>query len=485
MKLNLSLIDLFFVILYYLLISFIGILVAKRSRKTKLEHELDFLFAGRKITLPFFVASLVATWYGNILGIGEFVHRYGLLSWFCFGIVYYISAFLYAIFLSKKIREIPSQTIPDLIGIKFGKTANLVASLIMLIVTFPSVYVLMVGIFINLIFGLDLLISITIGTIVTFIYIGYGGFKSNIITNSFQFILMYVGFGLFAFFSMRAISYDFGQLQKLPESHLEFFGNASWQYIISWVFISLQTFIDPSFFQRCFTVASGKTARNGLLISIFFWLVFDSMTIFVGLVGKLSYPNINPMLVYPTLLENIVPGIFKGLILVSMLATIVSTLESYTFLSSMIIGKNIFENFKFWLKVPIKDRIRIGLIITAFFSVLIAYLIPSAIDIIYKTSSIAVPALFYPTLLSFSKKKYLNKLQVNWIIISSSSVTLIFTFLKKISLGLTKTHFYDFIFSFEPMVFGFLWSTSLFAIMYFWNRNKLQRTTTTTQVLSL
>ena len=34
--------------------------------------EADFLVAGRRLTLPGFVATLVASWYGGILGVGEY-----------------------------------------------------------------------------------------------------------------------------------------------------------------------------------------------------------------------------------------------------------------------------------------------------------------------------------------------------------------------------------------------------------------------------
>lgn len=443
--------------------------VKRRSQRNVVDLTNDYLLAGRKLTLPFFVASLVATWYGNILGIGEFVYRYGLVAWFCFGVVYYVAAIFYAFLISTKIRNLPSQTIPELIGSKFGKTAELVSSIVMLLITFPSVYVLMVGVFINLFFGLDLIWSIIFGTLITFIYIGYGGFRSNVWTNSIQFVLMYLGFGIFTFFAVSTISFDFHKLSDLPKSHTRFFGEVSWQFIISWIFISLQTFIDPSFFQRCASVSSSKTARNGILISVFLWFIFDSMTVFIGLVGKLTLPEINPLYNYPILLEQIVPDFFKGIVLVSMLATIISTLESYSFLSSLIFGKNLFDYFKLFPKIKIENKVRLGLAFTAFFSIIIAYLIPSAIDIIYKTSSIAVPSLFFPTLLSFSKSKILSSKKINYLMISSSLVTLFFTIIKEI-VESKSNQFIPSILSFEPMVFGFIWSSLLFFLMYFFRK---------------
>src|SRR2546426_5500409 len=57
---------------------------------------LDYLVAGRRVTLPAFVATLVATWYGGILGAGGYSYRHGLSNWLGFGVPYYIGALGFA-----------------------------------------------------------------------------------------------------------------------------------------------------------------------------------------------------------------------------------------------------------------------------------------------------------------------------------------------------------------------------------------------------
>ncbi|MCA9785382.1 MAG: hypothetical protein KC488_02410, partial [Candidatus Cloacimonetes bacterium] len=59
-------------------------------------EEGQFLSAGRRITLPVFVATLVCTWYGGILGVGEFTWTWGLVNWLALGVFYYVFALLYA-----------------------------------------------------------------------------------------------------------------------------------------------------------------------------------------------------------------------------------------------------------------------------------------------------------------------------------------------------------------------------------------------------
>jgi len=58
---------------------------------------IDYIVAGRRLTLPAFVATLVTTWYGGILGVGEYTWKYGISNWLVLGVPYYLCAALFAI----------------------------------------------------------------------------------------------------------------------------------------------------------------------------------------------------------------------------------------------------------------------------------------------------------------------------------------------------------------------------------------------------
>ncbi len=60
---QLSLADTILIALYFAAVVYIGYRAGKRQRETA----DDFLLAGRTLTLPMFVATLVSTWYGGIL----------------------------------------------------------------------------------------------------------------------------------------------------------------------------------------------------------------------------------------------------------------------------------------------------------------------------------------------------------------------------------------------------------------------------------
>ena len=54
------------------------------KKNTKSSNE--YLYSSRKLTLPSFIATLVTTWYGGILAIGNEVYKNGVITWFslCF-----------------------------------------------------------------------------------------------------------------------------------------------------------------------------------------------------------------------------------------------------------------------------------------------------------------------------------------------------------------------------------------------------------------
>ena len=90
MELNLSIIDKFLIYGYFILILIIGLLSPAKKNQD------DYIVIGRKLSIVPFSISLVATWYGGILGIGEFTFKYGISNWFVFGFPYYIFAILFA-----------------------------------------------------------------------------------------------------------------------------------------------------------------------------------------------------------------------------------------------------------------------------------------------------------------------------------------------------------------------------------------------------
>jgi SSS family solute:Na+ symporter len=169
----------------------VAVWITRLSRKSEV---VDYLVAGRRVTLPAFVATLVATWYGGILGVGEYSYRYGIANWLVFGVPYYVGALLFALLFAKRARTAALYTLPDLLERRYGRAPALAGAIAVFITSAPAAYVLMLGTLGAAMFDLPLVPCVIGAAVFSVFYIQNGGLRSVVFTDQVQFVLMYLGF---------------------------------------------------------------------------------------------------------------------------------------------------------------------------------------------------------------------------------------------------------------------------------------------------
>ena len=402
-----SFLDILIIVLFFGSVLLIGFYTGRKT----ISDATDYLLSGRKLSLFLFVAVNVSTWYGGILGVGEFTYRYGIVSWFTQGFPYYIFALLFAFFFAKKIREASLFTIPDKLTEIYGKNVGLTSAVIVFVLVSPAPYLLMTANLISLLFGIDIFPALLISFSLSVVYLIKGGFRSNVYVDVFQFFVMFAGFILILIFS----GVEFGTIgflsSKVPVNHLQLTGGMSPTFIIVWFLIALWTFADPGFHQRCYAAKTGKIAMKGILISIIFWILFDFLTTSTGLFSKAILPGLpNPVLAFPLYADKVLPAGVKGIFYAALFATILSTQISFLFLSGTTIGRDfIFRINSIHDEVKLKSYTIIGLIISGLLAVFLAYLIPSVIEIWYTIGSLFIPAIILPVISAYYPKFRISK----------------------------------------------------------------------------
>jgi solute:Na+ symporter, SSS family len=394
--------DILIIVLFFIAILFIGFYTGRKT----VSDAADYLLSGRNLGLFFFVAVNVSTWYGGILGVGEFTYRYGLLSWFTQGFPYYIFAFLFAVFFAKKIRDASLFTIPDKLTEIYGRKAGLLSAIIVFILVSPAPYLLMTANLISLLFGVSIVPALLISMLLSIVYLIKGGFRSNVHVDVFQFFIMFSGFILIVIFSgIKFGTVDFIS-SSVPENHLNLTGGMSPAFIIIWFLIALWTFADPGFHQRCYAAKSGSIAMKGIIISIFFWALFDFLTTSTGLFAKAVLPDLeNPVLAFPLYAEKVLPSGVKGIFYAALFATILSTQISFLFLSGTTFGRDfIYRIKKDSTDSEIKSYTITGLIISGIIALLLAFFIPSVIEIWYTIGSLFIPGIIPPVISAYYPK---------------------------------------------------------------------------------
>lgn len=399
---TLSSIDWCIIAFYLALTLFLGL----RRQHNGANAAEDYILAGRKVTLPAFVASLVSTWYGGILGVGEFSYSYGVSNWLVFGVPYYLYALIFAFFLARRARRSLYFTIPDQIEHVYGRRTSIASAAFIYLLTQPAPYLLMLGILLQLIFGLPLWLGVCAGAAFSLLYIYRSGLSAVIRTDVLQFCLMFAGFAMLVAAAASRFG-GFGYLRAhLPPLHLTWHGNNSLQYILVWYLIAAATLLDPNFFQRCYAARTERVARNGILLSILFWIAFDFLTTTAGLYARAALPELaHAAESYPRLALQLLPAAARGLFFVALLATIMSTLDSFAFVSAITLGRDFYAKIVTTTAAARVNRyIKIALIFTMIAAAGIALLSKSIIAIWYQLGSVSMPAVLLPLASSFSEK---------------------------------------------------------------------------------
>lgn len=455
-------IDFSIIVFYFIVLIWIGFF--QHRSKTK-SHE-NFILAGRRLSLLSFIATLVTTWYGAILGIGENTYLYGIQTWFIFSFPYYIFATLYAFFIAPKIRQGGYLSIPDHFHKNFGKFSGILSAILIIFLASPAPYILSMGVLIQYFFKLNIGVSLIVATLFSVFYLWNGGFSAVVKTDFFQFLCMFISFFILFGFLWEKIGSPVQMIGALPDNFTDPLGGNTIQYILVWFFIAAWTFIDPGFFQRCAAAKTPETAKKGILIAIIFWAIFDTLTVFCGLYAINILTIDQALLAYPLLAIDILPVGLLGLFLTGIFAIIMSTIDSLSFISAITFGRDIVWRLK---QKPHDNReiipyIKIGLILISIISLTLAYLIPSVVRLLFTLGSIIIPSLILPFIISLIVKDFNvpEKMSLQWIIIPlfisffwlllSNTQGIIFTEIEPFYPGMISSFLYYFI-----IIRGYQW----------------------------
>ncbi len=397
-------------------VGFLAYLVLRVIRRPS-TNATDYLLAGRALTLPAFVATLVSSWYGGILGVGEYGYRYGISSWLVFGVPYYVAALLFALGVATRARRSGFVSVPDAINRSYGRTAGRLAGLVVFAMTAPASYVLMLGTLFGLVFGWPSWLGIVAGAVLSLGYVMRGGLRAVVRTDALQFALMFASFGAVIVYLVTA----FGVMPvhaDVPTTHWTWHGGNSPQYVVVWFFIALATLIEPAFYQRVFAAESARTARRGILVSLGFWIVFDAMSTATALYARALLPaTTDPVAAYPALAHQILPPVLGALFFVGMLAVVMSTVDTNGFIAAATLA-NLVSRSDDELSDAASARARWGLVGTGVFAVGLALASDSVVDLWHDLGSIGTPALLLPMMGALHRRlRVSGRWAMAWIVV--------------------------------------------------------------------
>lgn len=389
------------IVFFLVLLATLAAVIWGQKLKKELSDEekagpLELLLMGRKLTLPLFVATLVATWYGGIFGVTTLTFEKGIYNFVTQGLFWYVSYFVFALVLVKRIRQHQVLTLPELAGSLFGPKAEKVTAFLNFLNLLPLAYTISLGLFLQALFGGSLIFNTSIGVALVTFWSLWGGFRAVVYSDIVQFVFMILGVFLVVFFAWAKFGSPMQLPQHLPPSHFDWTGGEPLSVIFIWGFIAFSTLVDPNFYQRCLAAKSERVARKGILISIIIWFFFDCCTTLGALYARAYMPEANSQSAYLQFAMVHLPVGVKGLVLAGILATILSTLDSFLFNAATCVSYDFFklkEKFRAW-------HHHLALIVVAVLSIIIGSHFEGNIVEVWRTfGSLASATLLFPLII--------------------------------------------------------------------------------------
>jgi len=228
--------------------------------------------------------------------------------------------------------------------------------------TVPAAYVLMLGVLAEQLFGWPFWVGVLAGSLLSVVYVYLGGFNSVVRTDLLQFGLMFAGFAVLLITLITQYGGYSYLMASLPETHLTWHGGNSGWYLATWY--------------SC------------------------------GLYARAILPDLaDPISSYPALATAVLPVGLLGLFILAILATVMSTVDSYSFLAATTFGNDILRRFGLIREEQINRYTRLGLVITMVLAISLALFFKSVVEIWYVFGSIGTPALLVPVLVAFLGKQ--------------------------------------------------------------------------------
>ncbi|MBD64509.1 MAG: sodium:phosphate symporter [Halobacteriovoraceae bacterium] len=355
------------------------------------ENYLELMLMGRQLTLPLFVMTLVATWYGGIFGVSQMAFDYGIFNFLSQGVFWYATYIIFALFMIPRIAKYEAMTLPELTGKMFGEKSRSLAAVMNILNLVPIVYVISLGLLIEMIFGLSFQLSMIIGVSFVTLYSLFGGFRAVVFSDLFQFFIMVTAVIFVCIYSVTKLGVE--PLKTLPNTYFHPLGKFTLTETLVWGLIALSTLVDPNFYQRCFAAESPRVAKKGILLATVIWCVFDLSLTFGAIYAKTQIPEAPSEYGYFYYALQILPEGFRGFFLAGITATILSTLDSYLFLAGSTFAHDLIPSS---LKNKFKIH-HISLMAVAILSLIMANSFEGNIKAVWKTlGSLSSCALLVP-----------------------------------------------------------------------------------------
>lgn len=334
------------ILVYMALTVAIGLISSARKKREKAEQSNeDFLMAGKSLGVLALAGTLFAANTGgaSTIGIAQNVYRDGLSSaWYVIaaGIGFVIVSFVASYF-----RRSAANTVPQIIGMRFGKKSHLFTAVVQILALFMATgaQIIATSSIINALTGFDQNTAVIITTVVVIIYTMVGGLVSVASANMLHVFTIVVGMFVAMFFIVmnpevggfsnlfekaREVSYTAGN-NAGQNANLLSLMKVGIPAILGYVAMYSMTFpTGQEIVQTYASAKDSKVATTGSIVAGIISAVFAMIPAIIGLAAYTFIPGFMDQSQNTALAQSALtfaPGLVTGLVLSGVVAATISS----------------------------------------------------------------------------------------------------------------------------------------------------------------
>lgn len=386
---HITTLDLAVIFVYLAAMLGIGLWFIRRIKGTS-----DFYVAGRSLGTVVLMATVCATIIGGsaLIGRGGYAYKGGVVS-IAIALPYMIGMFAFTGFTGR-ISDIGRRhgvtSIPELMGLRFGKAVKLISAFMIAYSMAATVgaQISATATVFNVIggsFGITYIWGAVIATAIFVIYTVVSGMYGVAYTDLVQFFILII----FVYITLPIMSVrEVGGLQALiaatPKEKFQF--NIEPE-IFALIFTNLVvTLAGAEFWQRAFSAKDRRTAFRGQLLGTSVYSVTIVITMFIGLSAAILYPTLiqdygTADYAIPVMVASILPSGLTGLTFAGLLAVMMSSADSCILVATQATVNDFWKT----LDKSMDDKkelmvSRVATVVIAVFALVVALFFTSAYD---------------------------------------------------------------------------------------------------------
>lgn len=318
-------------------------------KTTQVKNEADFLVAGRTLSWPVLVFTLLSSWIGagSLLAGAENAYRNGLVAlWQPLG--GWVGLLLIAL-IAGRARQFAQFTVPDLLEARYNSTARVMATIAIVIsyTVIASYQLIGGGDILHLIFpALDRTTGLYIMAIFVIFFTAAAGMASiaylDLVIGSLVTITVIVAVPILL---ARFGGWD-AVRHSLPATHFQVLGNYSLSGAIALALPTLLLLIgNQGMYQKFFSARSARDARNSVIGWIFGTITLETLLVLVAVIASSRLHTDRPREIIPLTAKQALPSLLGAILLGGVFAKVISTANNYLFSPATNLIHDVYERF--------------------------------------------------------------------------------------------------------------------------------------------